>query len=787
MTAISYPYNLLRGLSDFWQRFFADADQLEALYQGSAMLMGQAYLDLMSATLGVSLKDAVAIDREYYRLVTLREDELRFVKGATLDDDRWAFELPDPLVSFVSLDNRVFEPTASLEEQRDYDVDDVDRVILFKADPTDPTGAGVPLDGYARRALDVDTGGKFTDASITNWLTAGIKKGDTLRILDVGTDGTQRKREDHAIAVVRANGIYVDAESNLPAPSTGVKYVVLRVPPTSEALESFTLVASEATFAHSRVDQGSLRVFARNASGADVVEGVDYLINYEAGKITQIGGTPWQGDPGPFGVAYTWQSEIQFGVIGVIASTDVTTRVIQIATWAPDARVDRRTLANNFGSLVEREADSSEAYRAFLQGIFQLYVLGPVLERVESALNVVLNLPVVREDGEVVQSIDTSDPLVDRVLTTRPSTGQTVTYEFPKGTPLRGDLVAGLELLSFEPLTTAVTVTDYVQTPNWWHNAVIPTELFSPVNGNVPIIGRRTSSAAYVAHVVGAADEPEVGDPGLYVGGDETGFVPAPGHPVFRRRMAFVLMDLYLKHHTFTVTFDAAAVSSSAGSAFEQSIRDLNELVLASRPSHTFAFTRPETFFRDEVQIIEDTLSFNRVVGSSVFGPDQVIFADEGVFIGAGVWVAGDYFKYELATNSTAFPALATPVTIAGAPVAPRHGRFVRIYVAATIGGKRVIENVDYSVDYAARQVSRLTAWDSTTANVTYVQLNIGNVADAPASADDMPVIVGNIDPALITAIFDPAAAQWDGTVTPITAPRDIGLVERALIVHAHP
>lgn len=801
MPAISYPYNFLRGMSDFWQRFFADADQLESLYKATAIQIGQAYLDYMSAVLGVSLKDAVALDREYYKLIAIREDETAFEEGATAADNRWAFTLPDDVVSFASLDNRVFEPTVSLEPNLDYEI--VDRVVKFHADPTD-TGAGLPIAGFARRQVDVAVGGTFTDpttTAVTTWLAANVKKGDTLRVLDVGTDGTQRKRADYVLRVVRATALFVDAATPFPTtptapPITGVKYVILRVPPAPTVVaENFTTAAFVATLAHTRIDVGSVRVFAKAPGGNDVVEDVDYIINYEHGKILAL--TTWQGmsggGAGTFAVDYTWRKEVvpsvgtspRLATTGVISTSTTTTRVVQMTAWAPDARVDRRTLSNNFGALIGRQGDSSEPYRAFLEGIFQLYVLGPVLQRIESALNVVLNLPVVRDDGEIYQSTDTTDPLVDRVLTTRPSTGQTATYEFPKGTPFRADLVAGLELMSFEPLTVAVMVTDYVQTPQWWYGEIIPTELFS---GTPPSISRRTASQAFVEHVIGASDEPEIGDPGLYVGasddGDPTLF--APGHPVYRHRTAFVVMDRFLKAHTFSVKFSATAISTALGSSFAQSLTDLNELVLSAKPSHTYVFTTPSTAFRDEIQVDERTLLFGWHVGSDAFGPDKVVFTDDDPVLGAGVWNLGDYFTYELFTVSTAFPALATPVTLANAPVAPRYGRLVLVYLDSTIGGKRLVENVDYSVDYANRQVTRLTAWDATTVDVTYRQLNIGNVVDAPAGAGDMLLTVSNVDPSYVTAAFDPTAKGWDGTVEPATAPRDMGMVERALIVNPH-
>ena len=791
MPIAEYPYSLLHGLSDFWTRFFADTDQLDALYKGTIIQLGQAYLDLLSSVLSVSLKDAIILDREYYRLVTVREDEVAF----SALDDRWIFSLPDPVVSFASLDNRVVEPTASLEPNLDFEI--VDRIARFHTDPTDPAGDGVPLVGFARRAIDIAIGGRFSDPAVPDWRATGTRKGDTLRVLDVGADGTQRRRADYPVVLVRQEGLYVSSDS--PLPSTGtlspISYVVLRVPQAPSVIaESFTLSASSATLAHTRIDVGSVRVFAKAPSGADVVEGVDYVINYEQGLIVAI--TTWigmVGGAGTFSADYFWRMEVlpatgpspRLAITGAISAV-ATVKVLQIAMWAPDARVDRRTLANNFGSLIGRSLPSSEAYRAFLSGIFQLYTLGPVLERIESALNVVLGYPVVRDDGETFLSIDVSDPKFDRVLTSRPPAGLVTTYTFPKGTPFRTDLVEGLVLESFAPLTTVVSVVDWVQSPGWWHGAVIPEQLFDAIDGYRPAISRRTASSFYVENVIGASDGPVIGDPGLIIGADEDGFIPPSGHPVFRHRLAFVLMDRYLKYHTFSIKFNAIELAAAVGDALPQSLKDLNELVLTARPSHTFPFTTPETFFRDEVRVIESTISFNRLVGSRVFGPDKIVYADAIPTTGTGVWNIGDYFKYELVNASVSFPSIGVPVAMPSAPTTPRHGRLVLVHLAGLAAGRALVENLDYSVNYAGRTVTRLTAWASTTVNVVFRQLNIGNVADAPAGLGDMPLLINGVDPALVTAAFSTSAAGWDGVANPPTAPRDIGMVERALIVTPH-
>jgi hypothetical protein len=788
---VDYPYSLLRGLSDFWTRFFADADQLDALYRGTIIQLGQAYLDLLSSVLSVSLKDAIVLDREYYQLIAIREDEVSF---SSLDN-RWTFDLPDPVVSFASLDNRVVEPTASLEPNLDLEV--VDRVVRFHVDPTDPAGDGSPLVGFARRALDVAVGGRFFDPGVADWRTTGVRKGDVVRILDVGSDGTQRRRADYSIILTRLEGLYVAPDAPLPTGGslTSINYAVLRVPQAPRVIaEAFTLSSSAATLAHTRVDVGSVRVFAKAPDGSDVVEGVDYVINYEQGLIVAV--TSWIGmisGAGTFSADYFWRAEVRpasgpsprlatNGAIGVAS----TARVLQIALWAPDARVDRRTLANNFGSLIGRSLPSTEAYRAFLAGIFQLYVLGPVLERIESALNVVLGYPVVRDDEETFLSVDTSDPKFDRVLTSRPPAGLVATYTFPKGTPFRSDLVSGLVLESFSPLTTVVSVVDWVQSPDWWHGAVIPEQMFGAVDGARPTISRRTASPFYVEHLIGASDGPVIGDPGLVIGADETGFIPPPGQPVLRHRLAFVLMDQYLKYHTFSIKFNAIELAAAVGDALPQSLKDLNELVLTARPSHTFPFTTPETFFRDEIQALESTISFNRLLGSRVFGPDKVVYADAIPVIGAGIWSVGDYFKYEFSVVTTSFPSVGVPVALTGAPVAPRHGRLVIVHLAGSASGRALVENLDYFVSYGSRTVMRLTAWASNTVNVTYRQLNIGNLADGPKGIGDMPLLISGVDPALTTAAFDPAAAGWDGTANPPTAPRDLGMVERALIVSPH-
>lgn len=822
MPASTYPFNLLNALSDFWQRFFADSDQLQALYKGSAVLMGQAYLDMLSNVLSVSLKDCPVFNKQYYQLVLIREDQVTLALGASAADDRWQYTLEDGTVSVSLLENKVYEPSAALEIGRDFDL--TNTVVGFKQDPTDPLHDGNPLDGYARRGLDVAVGGKFDDTTrgTNTWNTTyAIRKGDTLRILDIGPSG-QKKLGDYPIVLVRPDGLYVSESTVLPA--TAPNYVILRRPYNNQvSVEPMTFTSGVATLLHTRLDQGSVRVYAKNnGTGADVVEGVDYVVDYEGGRIIQL--TTWA----PFSsnnVDYKWQLEVwptagaspRYNTTGTVLKQATTTRVVQMALWAPDALVDRQLLANNFGAFIGLLEASSEAYKAFLSGIFQLYILGPVLERIESALNVILGLPVIRDDGETLVSIDTSNVTFNRVTTTRPATGTTATYDFPKSTPLRTDLIVGQALSAFEPLTTAITVTDYIETPDWWYDVVIPPELFSTP---VPDLPRRTVSSVHVLHVAGASDGPKAGDPGLFAGCDEYGNQPQAGHPVLRHRLAFVLMDQYFKYHTFVVKFDAS-VLTAAGATFVRSLDDLNNLVLDSRPKHTYVFVESTTAFLDTV-VLDDTdgdvyqpqtyvganpdattiypsvaalpsatapyallgLFVDWFVGSPT-QPDQVLYQDAVLSAGANGWQAGDSYHYVLETG-TYSPAVGVALSIGVAPAAPRRRRLVRVFVNSTVGGKMVIENVDYTVDYVNCTITRLTNWD-TVLNVTIVDVAlsiINSSLGAPVpSQGDTALLTDGVDPANVRAVYDPLAVDWAGNSEPPTNPRDISLVERAITV----
>jgi hypothetical protein len=105
---------------------------------------------------------------------------------------------------------------------------------------------------------------------------------------------------------------------------------------------------------------------------------------------------------------------------------------------------------------------------------------------------------------------------VQRVTTTR------AVYDIPIGVPMRTDVMDAasrgvLTFGAFEALTRAFRVVDYLEDPTWWHRVTIPEELM-PGSGS-----RRTVTPELVEHVYGSLDGAQVGDEGLFYGGDDEG------------------------------------------------------------------------------------------------------------------------------------------------------------------------------------------------------------------------------------------------------------------------
>lgn len=186
-----YPSTLLYGLSDFWQRFFRDVGDLEAFYQASEVELGEAYLDLLTTVLNVSVEDTPLFDKEMWRLFAIRESEVEFQAGLAVSEDRFVYDMPGSAVYAGFLQNTIFSPTVVLERDVDFEVQENDGYVRFKEDPfkghqDEETGEWYPTKGLAWRYVNIETGNKFTDHERGNtaWsVDTDVKRGDTLRLL----------------------------------------------------------------------------------------------------------------------------------------------------------------------------------------------------------------------------------------------------------------------------------------------------------------------------------------------------------------------------------------------------------------------------------------------------------------------------------------------------------------------------------------------------------------------------------------------------------------------------
>ena len=538
------------------------------------------------------------------------------------------------------LQDTLFAPKAALVSGTDYRVTGGE--IAFKVDPTSP----VPP-GFAQRRVVVGIGGKFTAASIPSWIATGVQKGDTLyysESIDLGYGSALNAQDTARVAkIVHVTDTHLSVSSDTPLPTF----------PPGVVISGF-----------------SWRVMRTKDDGT-----------YNTTLPQSISATP------PF---YDGQL--------VYSST---LEVSETSLWAVDARVDDLTLYKTYGYFFTNSQLSTEAYRSLLRGLMQLYVMGPAMARLESALNLTAGLATVREEGEILQTYDSgviatgvtgellaggifqvptalfsaqslggyikitssdfannvgefniigylsSTQVVlksgapftpDALLVWRYSvtnkqvvTTNRNTYEYALEIPMRLDVTtpANFGLLTFrafESLTTAIQVTDYVQEPEWWHTITIPQE-FLP---DKPVAYRVTTPQLY-PNTIGPLGDASIGDPGFYVGVDEDGF---PATNPYRHKAAFILMDRFMKLHMFAVLVDSSITLTTI------LITDLQKILKDVKPVHTALYFRPQSTFRDTVNV---TLALE--VKPRVEIPYEIAVVNNTLLIGSP-WIIGNTWKF---------------------------------------------------------------------------------------------------------------------------------------------
>ncbi len=547
---------------------------------------------------------------------------------------------------------------------------------------------------------------------------------------------------------------------------------------------------------------------------------IDQMLSTTAVAVTRLGGATTYPDAA-LG-ALVWSHESRAAAV----VTDVIEPVTELGVWAPDALVDKYHLYYTYGYLINRVQVSSESYRSLIRGVFQLYMLGPTLERFESAVNTVAGLPVIRDDDEIFLDYDNgavrtgSDGVFDATTRTftsataafeqsdlsrqlfittgyntrrsfvvsailsattvelleTPTTDTAVgweitqtnehtvrtsraTYTLPRMAPIKEKFLdpgnAGvLTLRAFEVISSAFTVTDYVETPRWWESATIPKVLLPDFSDQ-----RRQSSPVLFENVVSPGDDARVGDPGFFIDADDEGNVPVRavlasggtgsllGDPLYpsrttetffsdaaasfteadvgnyireaitgvdyrisgwvsptrvrivsylplpydglplvgwqmlagtlplRHTAAYVILDRVLKHHLFTVTFDAFLLNVLQTDV----IKDLQDLVFAAKPTYTYLVLTPSLLFDEVIRVTEPEFSANASLMLGGQGGEDVI-ANTNELRVDGSWTVGSWFRY--ADDAGTFLApVATHTPVFSAIPANYEARISRFYI----------------------------------------------------------------------------------------------------------
>ncbi len=464
------PASFLHGLSDLWLRFFKDADKLKPLYRGTEILVGQAYLDLLSTVLNVSIRETPLFNREWFKLLTIREDHVAY-DALT---DSYVFELPDNIKNFEQMQNQIFSPTVLLEKELDFSVD--------------TTGA---------------------------------------------TDNLQLKKN----------------------------------------------------------------LFDWTGSG-DLIPGVGF-------RVVDVDGTDYR----------------------------------EVALWLPEAQIDNFSLYLTYGYLVDRFEPSSESYRALLQGIMRYYMLGPTFDHIVTALNVIVGLPLVLADGEILQSVDrTTDNDYDLVITDQN------TYTFAKGMPFRASVEevsnwGTLVFSAFDYLSSVFAAKDNVSDPTWWYDLLIPQSML-PDESRV----RRLLFPDLYDNLI---DNPpglvKIGDPGFFIGADDNGFVPS-GRPSKRHLFSYIVFERFLKHNIYTIEIDKDALNAGLV-PYPYSSEEVYGITIAGASAYLFLYIKPDLVLEDTALLLP---AASGELSVSVGVPIENVIGgiDNALTIGLKSWNIGDYYKY---------------------------------------------------------------------------------------------------------------------------------------------
>lgn len=170
---------MLHMLGTWWRRWFGDAQQLRALYDGTGLSEYETYLQFLDAVACLSRFDVPIFHTRNWYYLTLLQSEMRTTSallygteglvyenkdvpayGFSGQIDGYAFTAPTDLAEIPSMMNRVIDPSLVLLNERDYTLRDGS--IFFNDNPFE--NPLIP----ARNILD--SNGEVVDRQLAMWL-----------------------------------------------------------------------------------------------------------------------------------------------------------------------------------------------------------------------------------------------------------------------------------------------------------------------------------------------------------------------------------------------------------------------------------------------------------------------------------------------------------------------------------------------------------------------------------------------------------------------------------------
>jgi hypothetical protein len=370
---------LLHGISDFWLRFFKDSDIIDRAHEATLEAAGRAYQDMLVSLSRLSLETTPLTEAFPWINIVLYEDRILEIAGAPGAGSFFLHRLPRDVRDFDLIHNVVLSPTRVLEKSYDFEIIQNDTKRLRDLSQLNPS---VPREGWYILFYKDPFNWDGQGSSVPGFAVTTSIFDSPLRLKSVQIQDwttTGVAAGDTIRSVTKENRVYFSKVE-------AVYKEYLQVDDRSTLPPEGTVTCNIGT------------------------DSPNFKNKYEG--LTCL-------------------------------SSSVANRVRVLSAWSPSAQKDYYTLYNMYGSAISSKSEpSTEEYRAFIRGVWNLYVGGPSLARIESALNVVSGLPVIRNTYETIEDISFNGAGDITITTSVSNSDVPEEYQFNSGTPLLPEVVA---------------------------------------------------------------------------------------------------------------------------------------------------------------------------------------------------------------------------------------------------------------------------------------------------------------------------------------------------------